>query len=463
MPQRIVLPERICIPAGSAEAPEQFHIYFRHAVIGLSADETVRIICDYGRQYREYWRIEPGAAATSGCSLSAGEFLLCLQVLNLELAVVAEKQTVIEIVPAELPAPCSVLCIGDSITRNGTYVAKVQDKLPGLRSAGLRTYDNGRVNREGRGGWTALNYLTRLGEADGGDSPFLFPKGVAGERYRGNVSFWSSVVHGDPDGYAYQGFQRAACAPAEDISTRVADPNEAIQSGVDLCYGIDGYPLYPQPGDLVCDPERKLGTLLRQWNGQEWEAVHQDPGFEADYGKYLSRNRGLLNLLEREGKPDIVTLLFGANEFQLVDGIGGSIDSYLDSLQRLIDMIHSHAPDTGIIINLPLGGADQDSWGIQLGCRALGIRYLRNIQEAALRVLERWDNEESRKKGIRICPMLLVLDPEYGFDHRWEPANKYTDVQVRRHSNWVHPNDAGHAQMADALLPVICSIARGAE
>lgn len=437
--ERIVLPEWIYILAGNGEQIEQFNLYYRNAVMDLAPDEYVRILCGYGRQYQEFWRIEPGNAQIAHYDITSGEFPFTLQILDRNFALVSEKTIQIVIIPKETKPDVTVLCIGDSITHNGNYVKHAQSVLPYMRSVGIRTgiraYDNGEVSREGRGGWTAEMYVNRVAQQEGGDSPFLFPAGKPGASYWGNTSFWEKVVGSDPQGYAYEGFQMAGRVDGD------AD-------GSFLFAAKDGYPLAPKPGDVICDPQ--LGeTPLCEWNGAEWQVMHPQPEWELDFGKYLERFKTMVD------KPDVVTLLFGANEFQTVASIVDGIDIYLDSMQRLIDAVQRVDASIQIIVNLPFTGAGQDAWGLSIGCNGHEALYRRNIQEACLRILQRWDHAEAKARGIWICPMLLVVDPQYGFGVIREPVSKYVAELVDRHNNWVHPNLSGHYQMGDALAAVL--------
>ncbi|MBO9605125.1 MAG: hypothetical protein J7639_04210 [Paenibacillaceae bacterium] len=437
MEDRIVLPERLFMLAGDGERIEQFNLYYRNAVIDLAPDEHVNIICAYGRQFRDFWRLEPGNAAQpfDAGAAAAGEFPLRLQVFDRTFALVAEKTTQIVIVPMEEKEETKLLGIGDSITRNGDYIGHARQALHYVRTVGTRTYDGGEVKREGRGGWTAEMYNHRTGAASDGDSPFLFPAGNPEATYWGNTSFWKHVVSVDPTGYAYDGYQLAA--------RQLGDPN------LPYTFGEDGYPLAPAVGDIACDPE--LGDVpLREWDGERWRAMEPQPEWEFDFGRYL-RRFGV-------PQPDIVSILFGSNEFMPLERAEDGLDSFLHHIQLLVDSVKRHDPKVRIILNLPLTGAGQDAWGRSGGCNRSEARHRRNMQQVARAMLRRWDNDEAREQGIRICPLLLVVDPEHGFSVVNEPVSKYVAKLVERPSDWVHPNRAGHCQMGDTLAAVIQSI-----
>lgn len=432
---RIVLPERLFIVAGDRDNIEQYNLYYRNAVIDLAPDEFTNIVCAHGKQFKDFWRLEPGNDKDEFYAAARGEFPLTLQIYDRHFELLQEKTTRIVIVGKAKCARRSMLCIGDSITRNGHFVAHVQSMLPPIRTIGSRIYAGESVYREGRGGWTAEMHLSQAARPLEGDSPFLFPAGIPGPRYRGNTSFWSHVVHREPQGYWYNGFQQAA-KPNGDASRP-------------FLFDERGYPREPRAGDVVCDPAREVDPLLT-WDGARWQRLDPQPPWEFDFAKYLERYS--------LPKPDIVTLLLGANEISPLERMEDGIGPFLQHMQQMMDLIRLHAADVQFIVNLPIGCAGQDAWGRHCGSNRHAERHRRNIQRVGQEMLKKWDHEEARRQGVHICPMLLVVDPEYGFDRLGEPANKYVATTVERYCDWVHPNLSGHCQMGDALAGTILSL-----
>ena len=155
-------------------------------------------------------------------------------------------------------------------------------------------------------------------------------------------------------------------------------------------------------------------------------------------------------------KPDIVSLLFGANEFQLCpyENLKAEIKKYIEALKKMIDSIKEFDKDIKIIVNLPVCGSDQYAWGNALGCKSSLKQYDYCIKRASEALIEEFD----KKENIYICPMIAVCDTDAGFPWDYVKSNIYSDKTEIRSSNWVHPSVVGYKQMGDALAAVICDI-----
>ena len=72
----------------------------------------------------------------------------------------------------------------------------------------------------------------------------------------------------------------------------------------------------------------------------------RNPKFQFNFAKYIKR----YNLI----KPDIVSLLFGANEFQhcSYDNLNEEIEKYICSIKKIVASIKEFDRDIKIIINL---------------------------------------------------------------------------------------------------------------
>ena len=106
-----------------------------------------------------------------------------------------------------------------------------------------------------------------------------------------------------------------------------------------------------------------------------------------------------------------------------------------------------------IIINLPVCGGDQYSWGNALGCKGSAKQYDYCIKMASKALIDTFDNKKS--EGIFICPMIAVCDTDAGFPSENVKCNIYSERTKRHCSNWVHPSDVGYKQMGDAFAATI--------
>ena len=90
---------------------------------------------------------------------------------------------------------------------------------------------------------------------------------------------------------------------------------------------------------------------------------------------------------------------------------------------------------------------------MQLGCRATEKMFKFNIMHACKKLLEVFDNRQD--ENIILSPMIMCMDPVYGFPHSIVRSNLYSQMSESRHSNWVHPNEIGYKQCGDCLAAVI--------
>ena len=268
---------------------------------------------------------------------------------------------------------------------------------------------------EGRGGWTIERYLSQYTAYVRGVSPFLFPKGVPADTYYGDYKF---ICRG--------------------LSKYTYDP-----------YLYDGFKLVPMEKGQICLFNSKL--YAKDESGK-LVPVEAAPEFEFDYAKYLEKNK--------LPAPNAVSLLFGANEMQKVpmdkSASEFAVEMTLNNFKTLIAGIRRAVPDTLIIINLPVLGAEQYAWGIRLGCNWSNGMYRFHILKLCAALLKEFDGRE--REGFFISPMLHTLDPRSGFDTQTVCSSAYADAEITVQTNWVHPGEIGYAQMGDTLSGVIAHI-----
>lgn len=434
----IILPRKIYILKGDDVNKEQLNIYFKNLILSNSnysyKDIIIDVVSSYGRQYADFWRIESN---TNGYVIPTAPFALTIKVLDKALKTIMTKSCIVELIDKMNNTPVRHLAIGDSITSNGNYL-KQFDKLDNIITQGIKVTDANNKPREGRGGWTLANYISKIATTTG-DSPFVFPTNVEGNKYKGNTDFWKKVCYTDINGYDYQGYQKIARG----------------WTGEDYLYDANGYYINPSIGDVMVDPSKANGSKWVEWDGAKWVAMTTQPTvFEFSFSKYLQRFASAFS----SGTPTHVSILLGANDFQTSDGVVG-IDTFINNLNIVINSIRAYSSTIKIIINIPTTGANQDAWGINVGCGGIQENYDRNMKLESQRLLKEFDTDISLSNNIYICPMGSVLDTVYGFDYQTENVNIYSTEQVKRYNNWVHPNDSvGHKQMGDALAGLIQKI-----
>lgn len=385
---------------------EEFTIYFRNVVYPWRDYYHIDIECRYGGNFGSFWRI-------SEIPEDVSRFALTLRVYGDWGELIASKKCVVEVyTKLSRGRHMEVLCLGDSMTHVRVYVHHISEKLSDVCFTGTRSF-NDMVFMEGRGGWTSSDYTRRFEDGWGGTSPFLFPKGIAGKDYFGDLTFMQRIRTPDLDSYS-----------------------------------LDGYTVQEiLPGQYFC---RDGKLWLHQTDG---DVIARDvPEWEFSFGKYLERNQ-----IE---PPQIVSILLGANDMQCrFDQVDERVRNYLDTLNTIIEAIRADAPDTHVTICMPVGCAEQYAWGLRGNGSAAA--YTLGIVKANMGILERWDCREA--EHIHICPMLAFADPDAGIDRQWFKDNIYSETQSLHHANWVHPNRTGYSQMGDSLAAMIEKIRRGEE
>lgn len=425
----ILLPSVYAVLTGSGQ---ESNIYFDYAVrlLGLN---TIDVSASKGTQLDECWRLNP----IDVDDVQNGDAFNVTLALKKGTGVVKSSTTTINVVDPVDTSAIRLMAIGDSITRNGVYVKHVQTVLPNCKAVGIRQYSGEDFAREGRGGWQLENYCSRFGHLTSGDSPFLFPEGVAGSLYFGNTSQWLSIIN-DASSYNHDGFQRIA--------------KDWDETGVYQYDAVTGRRLSPPEGAVMYDPV--AGEYIQYTLGA-WSVMAQQPAsVEFSFSKYMQR----FSAAHQDGAPTHVSIMSGANDFYYDEG--GISDSeweaYLARLNTILNSINEYSADIKRIICLPIGGAGQDGAGKYKGSGPSSHQFNTNMQILARRLLDEFDDQTSRDAGIFIAPLLLSLDPIAGFPSSTYSRNKYaTDISVVRQTDQLHPRDEGHYQMGDCLAATV--------
>lgn len=398
---RILLPQTLRFMRNGRQRPFQtnlweYRLYFSNVISPFSDDWDVVVECAYGENRGDHYYL---------CTYErVDSFPLTIAVYENGCRLAEKKVEVRLCDPSYGTAPYRVLFLGDSMTRSETYFTHAVEQLWQIQSIGTRT-KNGWIRHEGRGGWSIPMYLERFAaEENTGNSPFLFPEGIRGEDYYGDLFFWQQVQDPGRNNYNYDGF-----------------PYEPL---------VPGQVFY-----------RDGGLYRKEEVGETCLTEH--PVFRFDFDKYLRR-------YAPEG-VDAVSILMGANDLQVCsyEGSEDRCGAFLANLHTLVDLIHQDHPEVKILLNLPILGGDPYHWGEQMGCRATAGQYRYHIQNAAHRIIAEFDGKEG--EGIYLCPMLAALDPVFGFARKTVHPNQYSEGSLTVGANWVHPCAAGYRQMGDIL------------
>lgn len=335
--------------------------------------------------------------------------MLTLKIYGYYGKLLTEKSCRVQIFEKKEYPTVNLLCIGDSMTMAETYIAHTVNKLKNINTIGLRNISHN-VNHEGRGGWTCSAYFEKYTDDGWGISPFLFPEGFDGKEYYGDKKFYEYMLNSNTD-YSH-------------IGTSVTQM---------------------QDGMVICDNDK-----LYRYSKGIYDVVCENPVFKFDFSKYIERYS--------MPTPDIVSILFGANEFQICSysEFDNELNKFICNLNNMIEAIHKYNHNIKIVINLPICGGDQYSWGTQLGCKSSAKQYEYCIKMACSAITDLFDRR--RNENIFVCPMLAVCDTVNGFQSDYIKSNIYSEHFERHITNWVHPSEIGYKQMGDALAGVIADI-----
>lgn len=426
----ILLPRNLYILQGNHQTPERLTIFYRNALLSLTPTYNMSTYSPYGQTVTGRWLYK-----TLDPSLAPLEPFTLNMIARIQDQFV-NKEMNVELVNTANTTPVRLLAIGDSLTRAGVYLSQIENKLPNVSFLGTRFYPTDNIPaREGRGGWTLEKYFTCI-NSDELDSPFMFPKNVPAEHYKGNTRDWKKICYESPATATYDGFQKLA---------------RGWQNEGDFLYNADGYYKYPTVGDVMVDPSLPIGAQWVEWNGYYWQTMMNQPTeFEFNFSKYVNRHKEAF----ANGTPTHVSILLGANDFGFKKQING-MDTFIQRLNHMIDSIHEFDPTIKVILCLPTVGPNPDQ--ITSSKKSFYTEYNLCIKYATSQLLKAFDTDEALARQIYIAPMTLTLDPSLGFDYIEKIETTYgmlstvTDVK-----NSIHPNNTvGQLQMGDTLAAVI--------
>ena len=428
----LLLPESLYILQGSSNQLERFNIYYKNAYLAQLLTSKLNVYSPYGQTLFERWLFQSG---TTFNFLPDEPFTLSAR-LFLDSKTTVDQDVTITIVDQENTTPVRLLAIGDSLTRAGVYLNEIQNSIPNTTLVGTRYYPtDGIPAREGRGGWTLDRYMTSINSSDL-DSPFVFPEGVSGANYKGNTRDWKSICYTNAKHSTYDGFQKIA---------------RGWQDEGEYLYDTNGYYKNPSTGDVMVDPSLPEGKQWVVWTGSTWETMSIQPTiFEFNFIKYMERFKAAFT----EGTPTHVSIFLGANDFGYNNRIY-DLEGYMAQLNEMIDSIHAFDPSIKVVLCTPTPAPNTNK--ITDSRLSFYYSYDRNMKLATYYLLQTFDNEASRERGVYLAPTHLTLDTNSGFDYKetTEVING-APTKVVSASNGIHPNNTvGQLQMGDTIAAVL--------
>jgi hypothetical protein len=402
VPSQIVLPSTLYLVTG-----EKYRLEYESIISGFDSSTHVDVVGPSGSvNHESFWEYTPAEAGSSTLSITVKD--------QTGTTLVSASRPVVVSSPGPAGEGLRHLSVGDSITRAGGYLQLAVECILRGEAVGTRTYDGGVVCEEGRGGWTLERYMSRIGQPAGGDSPFLFPTGVDGDKFLGNTSFWKNVTVGNPEGYDYDGFQMIA---------------RGWRAKGAYLFDATGYPTSPSAGDVVIDPSLPDGAQWRAYDGAAWSEVNPQPEVEFSFAKYIERSAAAFP----NGAPTSVSVMLGTVDF-LSSLTDESWSEYRARLDTLIGSIRAWDHDVPIVLIGAPSGGPAALWADQ---KVKGTDFNRRIIDHAHRLYAAYDNPEARATGVYVISFLGVVAGDNMADY-------------------VHPKmPEGHEQMAPWLAGIL--------
>ncbi len=381
-PIRLILPSTLRLLQGQA-----YRLNFSSVIRALGADHRIRVTGVPGGSGNlgTHWQLTPTAA---------GSWTMTIAVLDRAGAVVLTASTpVVVYAPTNAPT-CRLLAIGDSITRPNVYNAQAAAMVGGV-TRGTRTYDNGGSRGEGRGGWSLAGYFTNIGHEQWGDSPFMFPVGVAGEKFLGATEFWRKVCYDDPNGYDYQGFQKIARGWGE--------------ASAPFLFNAQGYPVAPTEGDVVVDATFAEADEFRQYVSGAWVRMDPQPAVEFSFSKYMARYAAAF----ADGAPTAISMMLFTNDWfnQLTDATWLEWETRVKTVITSIRAWNATIPI--VLIAAPTGGPDA-LWAAQTVNK---VDFDGRMRDAATRLGNAFDTSAMRANYVHVISFLGAVAPENMADY----------------------------------------------
>ena len=150
--------------------------------------------------------------------------------------------------------------------------------------------------------------------------------------------------------------------------------------------------------------------------------------------------------------PDFVVIALGCNDTFGADDstIEAAIDRMFGYLDQLIAQFRAARADTniGLVILVP-PAASQDAFGANYACGQTRWQYRRNQHRVDERLLATYSGRE--QEHLYLIPGNANLDTVHNYPTTAGPANAYSQTEVSRLANGVHPAPPGYYQMGDSI------------
>lgn len=415
---KVFLPEKFNLVKG-----DLFQLFYRGVVDApepLSYD--ILSVCEKGRNFPRYFEFMPE---------EEGEFELSIYVFGPGKKLLGEGKTILKVAEPKSPEKnVNILCIGDSLTAGGEWVAEAKRRLTQSGGepfgAGLKNINfvgNCRKNGaafEAFGGWRWESFYTCV-----------------------HSSVWIECEHDKTavDQHSLWEDERGSLWVLETIEKERLKFNRAY---------LHKKPV-PERGLLKSfDYASNTSPIKIKKSTEEQNSPFINPETnEADIGWYLKENN-----IE---KLDFVYILLGTNGWKSENCEGITEEEYArvhaDNARILADLIHKASPNTKVkilgLIGCSVNGGAGTSYGARLPyCDDYGFMHFTMLLNKAYEDLTK---EDKYKDFMEFINLSGQIDAEYAFPSEEKKVNTRSNIKEIIGTNGAHPSYEGYMQIADAV------------
>ena len=407
----IKLPEQYALVVG-----DTFELFYKGIVNAVNPDLfDVRVICAKGNAYTKRYVWTPTAA-------DVGSHALTVELYGINHNLLATKtiQLVVKNKATSPAAPVNVLCVGDSLTTGGTWVAEFQRRLieTGGTPAGdgltninfIGTRDNGTVRYEGYGGWKFESYVTE------------------------NVSFNARII---------------TCAHDKDEAVdqhSVYRDSAGVQWKIETVYD-DSIFIIAVSGEGREFPES--GTLTWVSGGTNHADIVYTASEKAPGNPFWNAETGKMDIAayaERLGVSsiDYVYVLLGWND------AAKNEEDYKLYATKFIQYFRNYN-DNIKIVYMGLQIPARDGLGANYGANGTYADYY-GLMQYVFNV-DKWYSDLKSQNPYNLTTVNIAgqFDTEHNSITATRPVNVRSTETETYQSNGVHPAKSGYMQIADAV------------
>lgn len=410
----IVLPSRIFAVTGTeTNLYWKDFIYSNFPIEGLSIDIT----CNKGAQHKDFYRVTPVDA-------DAGAYDFTINVyFDGTLLKSASSKLYISSANAANGVSRKVLCVGDSTTSPGTYIAIINTDHGSdvFDLTFIGTQGTAPNNHEGYGGWAISSFATAgvaFYKFDVTD--IVTPPAILSIYTDGTNQFTVREIN-ITEGNGYFSAQRTA--------------GSGVPSGSGILTNVSG------EGDTTIN-----FTSVETVPGNPfWDATNSKldfAGYLADHGFTMASG-------------DWVIIHLGINDvfgYTDDDSVISSLDGKMINLRNIISNMRSAVSGLRVGICVTIPPSSQDGFAYNYTTGQTLYRYMRNLKFLQQRYISEFDNDTDRATGNYLIPWNAILDRVNNMQKTLHTVNaRNTDDKVTMNTNGVHPAPSGYYQMGDQL------------